>query len=401
MFRALARQTGWVGVGIGGGLGAILVATPFLARIHGPAEFGALALFLTASNIATALGCARYDVAIASAEQALLAPLFRICAVLAIAFGTTCILALLLMSASLPASAILDKLHHNAGLLGACMVMSALYQAESALLLRQGRVRWLAALRVAQGMGFALLGLTGHVSLIWAHTLSYLPAIALLCVISALQGPVNRRLMVETARRYSDFPRFGLPGAVFDVIGYSLCIWVVIEVFGAISGGEWSQIQRVVGAPLMLCSIAVGQVLLVQSAQHRDNRRGLRRLFLQIELAMLALLVGIVAIMAIAGEDIFHLLLGEDWHVGAPFAILVSIAVFIRAAVSPLSSILVTFRRLDLGLRWQVTYFACAVITFAWVAHHATLLQFAAFYALHETILYLIYLRLIFGAMKD
>lgn len=401
MFRALVRQTGWVGVGIGGGQGAILIATPFLARVHSPSEFGALAIFLTASNIATALGSARYDLAIASAEPALLAPLLRICIAFAIASGAIGLFGILLFAAFLPASRIVGTLREHAVLIATCLTMSAIYQAQSALLLRQGRVRWLATLRISQGIGFALFGLTGQLNLVWAHTLSYLPAIVAIAV--ALQGHPSRnwRATIDTARRFSDFPRLGLPGAVFDVIGYSLCIWVVIEKFGAGAGGEWSQIQRIIGAPLMLCSIAVGQVLLVQSAQHRNNRPGLRRLFVQIELAMLGLMFGLVAMLFIFGEDVIRLLLGEGWHVNASFTIFVSIAVFIRAAVSPLSSVLVTFRRLDLGMRWQVTYFASAAITFSLVAQHASLLQFAAFYALHETIMYLIYLRLILAVMKD
>ena len=78
-----------------------------------------------------------------------------------------------------------------------------------------------------------------------------------------------------------------------------------------------------------------------------------------------------------------------------------SVAVFVRACVSPLSAVLITYRRFGLGLLWQGLYFTSALLLFPRVATALSFEHFMLFYAAHETVLYGLYLGLIFYSLKD
>ena len=47
----------------------VVLAIPFLARMYTPAEFGALALFMTINSIMVALACGRYEIAVVLPEE--------------------------------------------------------------------------------------------------------------------------------------------------------------------------------------------------------------------------------------------------------------------------------------------------------------------------------------------
>jgi O-antigen/teichoic acid export membrane protein len=400
MLRSVVRKAGWLGVGIAGGQGIILLSTPLLSRLHEPAEFGSLAMFLVASNIAIATGTGRYDLAIASSDRADIAPLTRLCILISCLAGFGVMSLISLMSAVWPNSKALIAVDGQILMLGICFFFSALSQTMTSVMLRREQAKRLAFIRLFQGICFSAFAFSGYFSLSFAHTISSI--LPLLFLSSILPNNVNRGspTIISTARKYKTFFKHGLPGAIFDVVGYSVCIWVVVEAYGVGSGGEWSQVQRLIGGPVMVFSIAIGQVLLVHTSANIDDRAGLEKLFKQIMFPVTIIGVTLTVIMAFAGQSLFAIILGENWQIASGLIAALTLAVFVRAAVSPLSSILVAKRRLDLALKWQSLYFVSAATTFALVAHHLSLTYFAIFYAGHEIVLYILYLRLIMRTLK-
>ena len=139
----------------------------------------------------------------------------------------------------------------------------------------------MACLRIVQGGGFALLALCTPLGLLWSHALSFGGGVAIL--LYAFQDTARgERSWREAMRNYRVFAQQGLPGALLDVVGYSLCIWTVLAVYGASDSGELSQVQRIVGAPLMLASMSLAQVLLRHTVELRDASHELRTLINQL-----------------------------------------------------------------------------------------------------------------------
>ena len=393
MLTTVLKRAGGLGIGTAVGQGMILAGTPVLVRLYGPASFGVLALLITATNISVATGSARFDLALPSAEDGDVTALARLCVAIAAALATAvALVAAVAASLGLGAGALREIVGHPV-LLGLCVFFAATFQSASSVLLRQGRITPMAVLRGVQGLLFVLLAQWPSVGLLWAQALSFAPGCLLLSTVLLSHHAGSTMRLV--ASRYRTFAILGLPGTILDVVGYSLCVWIVTAAYGAAGSGELSQVQRIVGAPLMLVSISLGQILLRQSAELGDDLPQLRRLITH----LLALLAGgaAVALVVIAaiGEPFLGWLLGSRWEVGTTFIIAISAAVFVRAVVSPVSAILATFRRFDLALRWQLLYFVSAATSFTLASRSLSLDHFVLFYAVHEAVLYMIYLRVI------
>jgi O-antigen/teichoic acid export membrane protein len=204
----------------------------------------------------------------------------------------------------------------------------------------------------------------------------------------------------DVAGRYRKFPLYSLPGALLDVVGYSVCIWVVASFYGQRAAGEYSQIQRLIGAPLMLVSISLGQILLRHTAELAGDVTELRRLLHRLLRVMGVAAAAALLVLALAGKPIISAMLGPRWHVEHETVVLLGAAVFVRACISPLSSTLITLRRFGLALAWQAAYFCSASLLMPLVASRVGLGGYVRFYVLHELAFYGAYLYLILSAVR-
>lgn len=394
MAPALVRSTAVLAVGTAVGQLAVLIAIPFLARIYSPGEFGALAILTTVSNIAFAVACLRFDQALVSAPDGDVPSLILACL-------TGC-----LITATI-AGGVVWMLGLGAGLglaswmaavlIGCTALLAGLSQAFAAWSLRRGAVHHSAIVRASQGTAFVGLALISSFGMLWAHALSFLAGLML------VRAPREKWNVAWTVIRAQwRFPLMSLPGAALDVVGYSCVIWVIVSFYGETEAGHYSQIQRLVGAPLMLAAISLGQVLLRRSAMLLESegkpavQKELHRAFaVMIGGGVLALVL-----LALAGQQVFGWLLGPEWRTDGSFLLMIGIAVTVRACVSPLSTALIALRRFDLTLMWQGAYFLSATIVFVLVAQRAEFDQFVLFYCCHECVFYAIYLLLIRYAVR-
>ena len=399
MLRTVLQRAGWLGIGTAAGQGVVLVATPWLARAYGPESFGILALLITASNIAVATGCARFDLALPSSEDRDVSALLKLCLLVAGGLAGMAGLAAVavgqIFTITGPARAVLGQ----PGLLAACVFLAASFQAASSGLLRYERIATMAMLRGSQGALFVGLALFSRMGLLWSFAVSFLPGLFFIPLLLRLHRGRSSTLG-EAASENRMFALLGLPGAVLDVVGYSLCIWIVTAAYGADASGELSQVQRIVGAPLMLASISLGQILLRHTAEMKDDLGALRHLIVRLLALMSAGALIALLVLALAGEPVLAWLLGSRWHVEGVTIVAVSAAVFVRAIVSPVSSLLATFRRFDLALRWQMIYFVSAATLFTLMSAALPFRGFVVFYAAHEAVLYAVYLRLISNVLR-
>lgn len=396
--KLLSRASG-VAIGTAAGQGLILLATPYLARRYTPEEFGALALLLTISNVSVAAGCLRYDLALPSAKPEDVRGLLVTALRWAFILGTAAGAGIFILAHCGWARAAGPLLAHPF-LVGICVTIVGCYQATAAWFLQQAHFARVAWLRFSQGTAFCVLAVLPAPGLGWAQALSFLGGS--LGIIRALRPKTGKETKTAVAaRQYRQFPTLSLPGALLDVCGYSLCIWVIDLFYGHAVAGNYSQVQRLTGAPLMLLSMSVGQVLLKQTAELSADPAALRRFIHQ----LLRLLVAIAAVglglIWLWGEPLLHLALGPQWHVDRNFVTLIALAVFIRACVSPLSTVLITLRRFKRALVWQTLYFVSALALMPWVAGRLDFTHFVCFYATHEVVFYCFYLVLILRALPS
>jgi len=325
--------------------------------------------------------------------------LARLCVLTAFVSAAALMFASAAAGAVFPARGAAAEVVAHPFLLGTSVALAALYQSFSSLLLRQGRIGAMAMLRIVQGGSFALLALLTPLGLLWSHALSFAAGLGMLRF-AARPGLAAWRGWRQALATYRVFAQQGLPGAALDVVGYSLCTWTVLGVYGIANSGTLSQIQRVVGAPLMLASMSLAQILLRHSAELKDDRTQLRRLIGQLLLLMGLGAAGLILFLALWGERFLGWLLGAQWQIDVTAILAICGAVVVRACVSPISGVLATFRRFDLALKWQALYLCSALILFTLFTRALAFDNFLIFYMLHEAVLYGIYLRIIYSVLK-
>lgn len=394
---SIRRSAGLLAIGTALGQGAVLLATPWLARVYSPEDFGRLALMLTVSNIATALACLRYDLALPAARDDLARPLRNVALLASLACALVVGIGLVAWQGVAPGS--LPSPLDQSALIALCVVLVGWQQAAVGWLIRLGAFSRVAMLRVTQGLGFVALALLPGASLAWAHALSF--GLGLASLVGLKQPtPATETGLLAAARQERSFPLMGLPGAALDVVGYSLCIWLITGAYGVQGAGEYSQIQRLLGAPMMLLATSLGQVLLRHTADLRHDADALRQTCRRVLRNLGGAAVLLVVAVGLVGEPMLKLLLGPQWLVEASFVLPIAAAVAVRACVSPLSTLLITLRRFDLALCWQAGYFVSAAVVLGLGSRSLPLADFVWLYCAHEVLQYAFYYLLIQYGIK-
>lgn len=404
MLLRMAKSTGMVALGTGLGQVFILGSTPLLTRIYSTDQFGQLALLLSVSGIVMAGGCLRYELALPGAEERDAVSLFILCGALATLLASLAFLLCLLPWYRWFSHPILH-LTRTPWLVAGLVVGVAIYQAAGAFLVREGRFMSLAALRTSQGLIFASLAALPLFGLLWSHVFSFLVGGVILGAWLYLNHgsqvrAVNRGRLLETAKHYKKFPIYLLPGAILDIVGVSACLWIISSIYGLSQAGQYSQIQRLIGAPMLLISASLSQVMLKHSSDEQRAQRPLWPLVKNLAIVLGAFCTGLIILLFFFGSWGLHLFLGPKWRVDTYFICIVALAMFVRSTVSPLSAILLATRRLRPCLIWQSCYFLSSASILPWIAIHTSFDRFLLGYAIHECIHYLIYFLIIRFAAK-
>lgn len=394
---SIRRSAGLLAVGTALGQGAVLLSTPWLARVYTPEDFGRLALMLTVSNIATALACLRYDLALPAARDELARPLRNVAMLATLACALLIGTGIVVWQAAAPGA--LPSPLDQAGLIGLCVLLVGWQQASVGWFIRLGAFSRVALMRVTQGLGFVALALLPGAGLAWAHALSFGLGLASLIGVKA-PAPADEAGLLTAAKQERSFPLVGLPGAALDVVGYSLCVWLVTGAYGVEGAGEYSQIQRLLGAPMMLLATSLGQVLLRHTAELRHDGEALRHTSRRVLCSLGGAALLLVAGVGLIGEPVLKAVLGERWRVDTGFVLPIAASVAVRACVSPLSTLLITLRRFDLALCWQAGYFVSAAAVLGIGSRALPLTDFVWLYFVHEALQYAVYYLLIQYAIK-
>lgn len=396
--KDLARNAGTVAIGTGIGQFIIVASTPILARLYEPGAFGELAILLSVTNIAFAAACFRYEIAIPVCKPEELGPLVWLCTLCALAAGALAALACLLPWERLGSAAGASLARHP-WVVFATVFCVGCFQTLSMHALTSANYRVQAGLRIFHGAVFSASAALPAIGLLWAQALGYAGALSLARVLRGLR--FSAADLAQVASRYRKYPLFSLPGALLDIMAYSAAIWIVTEHFGLDSAGQVSQIQRLVGAPLMLIGIGLSQAILSRAAALHKQGEALRPLIRKVAALLGVLACCVVLAVYFIGEPIIGLMLGPGWRTDAFFLCAICSAVAARACVSPLSSMLLATERVGLTSLWQAGYFVSALTVLVWLAGRLPFDQFILAYALHELILYALYLGVIyFGVRK-
>lgn len=387
-------------IGIGAGQMVVLVATPVLARIYSPSEFGEYAALVAAAGIIGTIASLRFDVALPAVPDGDVLPLFRAAMVLPVAVSI-CVAAAFSVLTNTGKSFVgmaavpLTWLVCISALLGAANVCQAYF-------VRVGDFKRVAVLKVLQPVIFALVALAAVVGLNGALLASWLTVVLVAlwrCGFELLSFDWRRSWQaMKAARKY---PMLSVPVALLDTASLALPLFFIVAAFGNESAGNYSQVQRLLAAPLLLLGIAASQVFYKHAGDIYRSGAMVEPLMWRVVLSLFGVAIVLVIVTCVAGEPLMRLILGSRWRTDLSFLLLSVAPVLFRMVVSPVSSVFLITNRLGLGSVWQAAYFGVTVGVILFAQGNLGLEGYLLALAITELCMYVLYLILAIWAVRS
>ncbi|RJF95874.1 lipopolysaccharide biosynthesis protein [Noviherbaspirillum saxi] len=371
-----------------------LLTMPIMARKYTAAEFGVYASLVAVCGIFSCGAALRFDSALPSTQAGEMPSMYRLgllaCAI-SLLFGVVAVTAGLHHYLPWPISL-------SAPILALLCVITGTLQAFisvcSAVLTWRGQFAQTTLLRIIQPACFvaaATMMVPGSLPIAFGCGLFA----AALCGFAFSWRQLLRPASVcvrRVARRYWEHPIISLPVAILDTLALAMPVLFIVQNYGDAAGGNYSQVQRLTAAPLILCAMAISQVFYKHAADAFRAGRSVRPLMWNTVRGLA--LVGAALVLAVAtlGEPLLALFLGAGWRTDSGYLMLVLLPAVIRMSVSPITSVFAVTRQLKLAALWQVTYTISTWSVLRYASKQYPLDQLLGIIVFNELILYGIYL---------
>jgi len=384
-------------VAFGVGLGPLiqLLATPLLARIFSPAEFGQLALFTSVVSILTVVSCLRYEGGIQVVEDAHVNSIIW-AALMVVALTFTAGMVGLHLSVVQNSFESIYNLSSDITWVAIVAASAGVILMASNLTMRTNRYVKNAMLRSGTSVLFVAIALGARdISLLHANAIAFvIVGVAALAFLLVNIGSFSFRETIQMARDNLKYPFLLAPTSLLDAVALTLPVLYISGSYGMDSTGHYAQIQRLIGAPMLFAGVVAGQLFAKRSGELFRAGQSSRALLWQV-VRNLALL-GLAVILAIVwfGEPICMLILGHAWRFDTQFLLLASVPLVVRSVISPVSTVFLTHNHIWVAVVWQVVYFSLSFVILQYAASTMSFERFLFAYGLIELALYLIYLLL-------
>lgn len=391
----MIKKLAIIGIGVGAGPLVQLIATPWLSRIYTPEEFGYFSIFISSVSVLATTACLRYEAVIPVVEDDLVKP-----ATLVALFSA---LVMLLLMCAIVWTGVPPLLYQPfakignqiwgipvAAMCGGMMIL--VYY----LTLRRDEFILSAVMRSLQPIIFVVLAIGfSKGGLIQAQIASWVfVAFAGLVYLAKDISVIRRKVLWATAVRFKQYPTLLTLTSLLDAVAMALPVFLISSAYGAKATGNFSQLQRLIGSPLLLGSAVMGQMFFKYSGELFRSGKSSSPLMWRIVKILGGIAMLLLVVLAVVGEPMCKWLLGSGWRVDTLFVLLVAIPLMFRTIVSPISTVFLTHYRVNIGVRWQIGYFITTSSVLCLASRIFSFEYFLLVYAIHEVILYAIYLAM-------
>jgi O-antigen/teichoic acid export membrane protein len=389
----LLRQMATIAGGTALGQFVVLAATPLLSRIYSPAEFGEYASFLAMCSVFLAVACLRYDVALNASDDEEAGRIFIVACLAAL---VTALLVFLFAWSGWGGDLLARVIGRHVAVywIAAAALVCGIFQATSSIAIRRGLFGWSSLLRAGQPVMFSISAIVLPIGLIGSCLLGFLTALPLAVRFGVGLRPRSGRAVVAAAWRFREFPMTSLPTTILDALSLAIPIWFISSQYSSMDAGNYAQVQRLLGAPLILLAMATGQVFLKRAGDMVRAGQPVRAFQRRVVICLVGATCVLLIAIALFFSPLLSWLLGQNWRTDTTFLLLAFGPIAVRSCVSPVTGIFIVCKRLRLCAAWQVFYFLITAGTFYFLAGHVALEHLLAAYAASEAFCYGLYLYL-------
>lgn len=205
----------------------------------------------------------------------------------------------------------------------------------------------------ASGQGVAgLFGgyVVGFISAVALYSRSIVAALRL----SSTEGAVTG--MKRVARRYKDFPRFTMPASILGAMVNRLPFLLLLFFFSTEVVGLYGRAFAAIMVPLGVVGSAVSSVFYVFAAERRGTEQ-LAGSTMRVHDRLVLFALYPVAVIVLAGPEIFSVVFGSGWEVSGSYARVVGVWLFLSGVASPLTRLFDVLERQELELKVTAAIF--------------------------------------------
>jgi O-antigen/teichoic acid export membrane protein len=380
-----------VGVIFGGtslGQGIVILTSPLLTRLYTPGNFGVLAVYASLLGIVVVVASLRYEVAITLPERDEDAA-----NLLVLSLG---ILVLMSLFMGIVVAFLGDQIARLTGtptlgpylwLLPLGVLIVGIYQVFNFWAVRKRAFTHIARTRLSQGIGQTLtqiaLGFSkwGSVGLIAGQVVGQAAGSTTLATLArrkdkATFKAVHLADVCRLARRYRRFPMLSSGTALLNSVGLFGPALLLAAFYGPQVAGWFALSQRVVGVPMTLLGMAVGQVYQGEfSHAARHNHEQLSSLFWRTAKGLSIVGLLFVVLVTLPAPWLFPLVFGREWVESGVYVQVLSLMFLLQFVFSPISATFDVLERQDLDLLREITRLVlmCGGISLAWVLNEGPL----------------------------
>lgn len=346
---AFARDATILSIGTAIAQGIGVVATPILARIFTPEDFGVYALYTAISAVVATLVTLRYEVRILLPGSELEASrLLSLVLVLILSTGSAIVVLSLAYSQIFGGIVSPESDLHWLTLACLAGVFGAIISGVNYWLNRIGDYSRIAGLRILQALVSAALAVAAGLlfiqnGLILAHILSMLVMLVLYATFG--RAPILRffswKQLSTVGRAHRRAPLYLLPTALIDSFVTQLPVILIISLFSSELAGNYRMAWLLLGLPGVLIGGAFAQVFFQRMSIRWANRQPVKRMLIKSWLILASLGVAPMITIMIFGETIFNVFLGEQWREAGKMGVILAPFYFFSLIHSPTSSALI------------------------------------------------------------
>jgi O-antigen/teichoic acid export membrane protein len=352
------------GTAVGQGVGVL--TSPVLTRLYGPADLGALAVYVSLMSLLAVVICARYEQAInVCASETEAANVLALSLLSALLLSAASVGAVLLGAESIARVSGAPELAWALWLLPLSLLGVGVYNALACWAIRGSGYGRLARTRATQGLSLTAvqlgLGALGWVpaGLFVGDVVSRSSGVGTLGRATWREDrealrQVSWRGMMQAAHRYRRFPLFGSGSALMNTLALEVPVFFLALNYSARVTGDYALVQRLLAVPLVMVGKAVATYYVGEGTRRlRGSPRALRPLFRRTVLRLALYGALPLCLGGLLCPWLMPWVFGPAWHEAGRYAQVVSVLAAVQLVAVPVSNTLHFLERQGLQLAWD------------------------------------------------
>jgi len=322
--------------------------SPVLTRLYSPDDFGVLALFFSICSILSVVAAGRYELSIVIPEKDNEAANIVVLSILiSAAFSLFLQFVFAVFNSTISGLMGNELISFWLYFVPLVVFMMSLYNILRYFSIRIKDFKNVAVTRTVKsfaGAAFKLVfGFIGFTSgglvtgEIVSHFFGNTSLIRNLYKRKELFADVSYSRMAEEAKKYSDFPKFSLPGALSNSLSLNLNSFFLTSLFSLAVLGQYALVNKAVSVPLTLIGSSVSDAYFQRAAQERNETGTAKNAFIQSAKYLALIAIPVFFALFFFGEELFAFVFGESWRPAGSYAKILSFLVAVRLVATPLS----------------------------------------------------------------